>query len=65
MTARRWRKSSYSGGTTGSDCVEVAALGAVIGVRDSKDLGSGHVTIDRTSFAVLVVQAKAGALDLR
>lgn len=30
----RWRKSSYSGGGQGSDCVEVSSLGAL---RDSKN----------------------------
>jgi hypothetical protein len=31
----RWRKSSHSGGSSGSDCVEVAASS----VRDSKNPG--------------------------
>jgi hypothetical protein len=31
----RWRKSSHSGGNSGSDCVEVAASS----VRDSKNPG--------------------------
>ncbi|MFD0627071.1 DUF397 domain-containing protein [Streptomyces sanglieri] len=30
-----WFKSSYSGGS-GTECVEVADLASVIGVRDSK-----------------------------
>lgn len=30
----RWRKSSYSGGGQGGDCVEVSSLGAL---RDSKN----------------------------
>jgi hypothetical protein len=29
-----WRKSSYSGGD--NNCVEVAATGVIVGVRDSK-----------------------------
>ncbi|GAB2920822.1 DUF397 domain-containing protein [Streptomyces mayteni] len=33
--ALRWRKSSYSG-DTGGECVEVAADGAAVAVRDSK-----------------------------
>ena len=41
--APRWRKSSYSG-STGSDCVEAAALpGGMIGVRDSKNPAGGHL----------------------
>jgi hypothetical protein len=34
-TISAWRKSSYSGGTTG-ECVEVASAGAVL-VRDTTD----------------------------
>ncbi|GHH60642.1 hypothetical protein GCM10017774_85370 [Lentzea cavernae] len=34
-----WRKSSYSGGTDGSNCVEVAFAQAVR-VRDSKNTAS-------------------------
>ncbi|SNT13517.1 protein of unknown function [Actinomadura meyerae] len=58
-----WRKSSHSGGNSGM-CVEVAKGGAVIGVRDSKDPGAGHLAMDRAAFAGLVARAKAGALDL-
>ena len=36
-----WRKSSYSGGSTGN-CVEVASNGAIL-VRDTKDNGHGPV----------------------
>ncbi|WP_344897926.1 DUF397 domain-containing protein [Actinomadura meridiana] len=61
--ARGWRKSSYSGGQSGQ-CVEVARTDAVIGVRDSKDPGAGHLTLDRAAFGELLAQAKAGALDL-
>lgn len=64
MTALRWRKSSYSGGTSGSDCVEVAALVGGVGVRDSKDPDGGHVTVDRASFAALLARVRSGALDL-
>lgn len=41
-----WRKSSYS--TYNGNCVEVARLsGGLIGVRDSKDEGSGLVLVFR------------------
>jgi len=33
-----WRKSSYSSGDNGGECVEVAAAGAVL-VRDTADCG--------------------------
>lgn len=37
-----WRKSSRSGGGGGGDnCVEVAVVGAVVGVRDSKNVAGG------------------------
>ncbi len=39
-TARTWwRKTSYSGGD--NDCVEVAATGATISIRDSKSPHGG------------------------
>ncbi|GGN02323.1 hypothetical protein GCM10011609_46430 [Lentzea pudingi] len=42
MTGERtWRKSSYSGGTTDSDCVEVSLSSDAL-VRDSKN-ASGDV----------------------
>ncbi|NDU75516.1 DUF397 domain-containing protein [Actinomadura sp. DSM 109109] len=63
LLAADWRKSSRSGGDSGM-CVEVAEGDAVIGVRDSKDPGAGHLTMDRAAFAGLVARAKAGALDL-
>jgi len=38
MELGTWRKSSYSGGSVGTDCVEVAVSREMIGVRDSKNL---------------------------
>ncbi len=35
LSGVRWRKSSFSGGG-GSNCVEVAHVGATIAVRDSR-----------------------------
>ncbi|GAA2130056.1 DUF397 domain-containing protein [Actinomadura napierensis] len=60
----QWRKSSYSSGDSGTDCVEVAALGSGVGVRDSKDADGGHVTVDRAAFAALLARIRSGALDL-
>ena len=37
LTNARWRKSSYSGGSGGEDCVEVAhGVPGVVPVRDTK-----------------------------
>jgi hypothetical protein len=58
-----WRKSSHSGGNSGQ-CVEVAQVRAAVGIRDSKFPEGGHLTVDRAAFAELVVQVKAGSLDL-
>lgn len=38
-----WRKSSYSGDAQSSECVEVAPLEAVAGVRDTKARDRGHI----------------------
>ncbi|MER6078579.1 DUF397 domain-containing protein [Streptomyces sp. NPDC001833] len=36
MTELQWRKSSYSE-AAGNACVEIAAVGPLIAIRDSKD----------------------------
>lgn len=59
----QWRKSSYSGTTQGSDCVELAALTEGIGIRDSKALEAGYVIVDRQTLTGLVGRIKAGSLD--
>jgi Domain of unknown function (DUF397) len=38
----RWRKSTISGD---GGCVEVACVGSMIGLRDSKDGGSGPILV--------------------
>ncbi|QXJ20764.1 DUF397 domain-containing protein [Actinomadura graeca] len=50
-----WRKSTHSGGDEG-DCVEVADLGKHVAVRDSKAPGTGHLTLTRQDFAILLTQ---------
>ncbi|MEV4002880.1 DUF397 domain-containing protein [Actinomadura sp. NPDC049753] len=56
----RWRKSTYSSGVNDEHCVELGNLapGTEIGVRDSKDLDAGHLTLTRTQFADLIEQIK-------
>ena len=58
-----WRKSSRSN-TSGGDCVEVASIAGNIGVRDSKTVGAGYLSLDPVDFARLVDRIKDSALDL-
>lgn len=59
----QWRKSSYSS-STGGDCVELAALGGKVGLRDSKNPEAGHFTLRPVELEALVGRIKAGELDL-
>ncbi|WP_253883958.1 DUF397 domain-containing protein [Actinomadura rupiterrae] len=54
-----WRKSSHSG-TEQGDCVELAALAGGVGVRDSKDVGAGHLRVSRPVLAELFAQVRQG-----
>jgi hypothetical protein len=54
----KWRKSSRSG-SNGGDCVELAGVGGVVGVRDSKD-PNGPVLL--VSPAALRAAVRAAAL---
>ncbi|WP_067818995.1 DUF397 domain-containing protein [Actinomadura kijaniata] len=55
-----WRKSSHSGagGGTGGDCVELADLGLVVGVRDSTDPHGPRLELDGDGFAALIGKIK-------
>ncbi|MEV5568623.1 DUF397 domain-containing protein [Spirillospora sp. NPDC052269] len=57
VRAINWRKSSYSGGDHGQ-CVEVADLGTVVGIRDSRAPDSGHLTLGAACFGLLVKHVK-------
>ncbi|MFI6521669.1 DUF397 domain-containing protein [Spirillospora sp. NPDC050679] len=56
MNGPVWRKSSRS--AEGTNCVEVADLGEVVGLRDSKCPERGHLVIERDALAVLVGRLK-------
>lgn len=58
MTHVAWRKSSHSGTSGQSDCVEVANLAGNVAVRDSKDPDGPRLAIRRDGFAALVAQLK-------
>jgi len=55
----RWRKSSYSSGG-GDDCVELADLGRVVGIRDSKDPEGPVLRVTRAGLAALLAAARRG-----
>jgi hypothetical protein len=61
-SAVRWRKSSRSGGQGGA-CVEVADLGSVVGVRDSKNADGPKLVFSRRAMSAFAARVKSGRLD--
>ncbi|WP_067652837.1 DUF397 domain-containing protein [Nocardia harenae] len=55
-----WFKSSKSGNI---DCVEVAFAGTQVGVRDSKDITSGHLTFPASAWGVFTSGIARGDFD--
>lgn len=51
--AELWRKSSYSSEDVSSNCVEVAELESVIGIRDSKDPEGPRLAVSVADFRAL------------
>ncbi len=58
-----WRKSSYSGMTDNSSCVEAARLTGAVGVRDSKNPGVGNLVLSVESFGGLLARIKRDELN--
>jgi hypothetical protein len=56
-----WRKSSHS--SEQGECVELAALPAAFGVRDSKHPHSPHLEVGRSALAGLLSSIKDGSYD--
>jgi hypothetical protein len=62
MTASaQWKKSSFSGGGEGNDCVEIAKLHTRVAIRDSKAPAQGTLTFPAGSFTAFISNLKAGA----
>jgi hypothetical protein len=54
-----WRKSSYSGGGDGNNCVEIAHLRTHIAIRDSKAPATPALSIPAATFATFINALKA------
>ncbi|RFU42801.1 DUF397 domain-containing protein [Actinomadura logoneensis] len=54
----RWRKSSCSGASGSSECVEVAPLDPLIGIRDSKAPDEPHLGVSREAFKGLLLAVR-------
>ncbi|PJM99773.1 DUF397 domain-containing protein [Streptomyces sp. CB01201] len=52
-----WFKSSYSGGTNGESCVEVATAPGAVRVRDSKTIGGPQLALTPDAWADFVLYA--------
>ncbi|TDD30542.1 DUF397 domain-containing protein [Actinomadura sp. KC06] len=57
MSTPAWRKSSHSSDGTSGQCVEIAGLSGVVGVRDSKDPEAGHLELTPNAFRKLLERA--------
>jgi Domain of unknown function (DUF397) len=55
-----WRKSSYSG--ENGSCVEVAFTSPAVGIRDSKNTASGHLTIAPAGWTTFITNVKRRGL---
>lgn len=52
-----WFKSSYSGGTNGESCVEIAIEPSIIHIRDSKNVAGPRLALTPGAWANFVTYA--------
>jgi hypothetical protein len=52
-----WFKSSFSGGTDGESCLEIAVAAGTIHVRDSKDIAGPQLALTPETWADFVTYA--------
>lgn len=52
-----WRKSTHS--TANGTCVEVAVVEPVVGVRDSKKIDAGHLTVPAAEWATFLAAVRS------
>ncbi|NWF30881.1 DUF397 domain-containing protein [Streptomyces sp. PKU-EA00015] len=60
LAAARWKTSTYS--AANNECVEVAAVGAWVGVRDSKRDHGPALIVPAVAFAAVVDALRTGKL---
>ncbi|WP_158879497.1 DUF397 domain-containing protein [Amycolatopsis anabasis] len=53
-----WRKSSYSTGAGGQECVEVAFRSPSVAVRDSKNPGSGVLSFPPAQWRAFMTRLR-------
>ncbi len=63
MHEPNWRKSSFSNGNGGANCVEVAGVKAAMLVRDSKDPAGPVLAFDNSAWRAFLGEARRGAFD--
>jgi hypothetical protein len=56
LDGETWTKSTFS--SANGQCVEVATMSTVVGVRDSKALHCGHLSIPPASWAGFLAAIK-------
>ncbi len=61
LSTARWRKSSRS--TDTSNCVEVAATGPAVAVRDSKHPTGGALIVTPRAWTAFTTAIRNGQLD--
>ncbi|NEA52178.1 DUF397 domain-containing protein [Streptomyces sp. SID10815] len=62
-TPDTWRKSSYSGGGDGNNCVEIATSTTHAAVRDSKTPARATLTFPAPAFTAFLDGMKVGRLS--
>ncbi|MYV48752.1 DUF397 domain-containing protein [Streptomyces sp. SID2888] len=63
LSTTHWRKSSYSGGEQGDECVEVCDdIPGAVPVRDSKNAGGPVLMLDGATWQPFVDGVKNGCL---
>jgi Domain of unknown function (DUF397) len=65
LTGARWRKSSFSNGDGGNNCVEVAVLPAGrVAVRDTKDRSRPPHVHTAAAWEAFLAGVRAGEFDV-